>query len=72
MKPYPALCKDCKHSEPEEGYEWNLLCKHPVVNANDAEALSSPTARGTGCKREREKGIFKKCGMAGDLWEPKK
>ena len=30
-KPFPALCKDCKHSKPQEEMEWNLLCLHPVV-----------------------------------------
>jgi len=71
-KPYPALCKDCKHSKPEEHSEWNLRCQHPKVNANDPYALTSAKEiYGTECRPEREKRFFARCGMSGKMWEPK-
>ena len=71
-KPFPALCRDCKHSEEETNSAWNLRCKHPVVNGNDPWALaSSLIGRGTGCRGERERrSLFAKCGLRGKLWEP--
>jgi len=71
-KPYPALCKDCKHSEPERGSEWCLRCHHPRVNAKDSYALSCSKGNGTSCSTERGKiGFLSECGMSGKLWEPK-
>lgn len=69
-KPFPALCKDCKHSRPETNSAWNLKCTHPVVNAKDAWALSrSESPGGTDCRGERERKWFAPCGMRGKLWE---
>jgi hypothetical protein len=72
-KPYPALCRDCKHSVPADGSEWELKCHHPKVNANDPWALSSGVrVRGTSCQDQRaKKSFFALCGMRGKLWEPK-
>ena len=71
-KPYPALCRDCKHSVPAKDSAWTLRCTHPVVNANDPWALASVTAEGTNCQTEREgRWLFAKCGMPGLLWETK-
>lgn len=72
-KPYPALCTDCKHSKQQQGSEWNLLCQHPVVNANDPWALSRSgiSQAGSSCREQREKKWwFAPCGMRGKLWEP--
>lgn len=72
MKPYPALCRDCKHSMPEPGFDWNLRCMHPVVNAGDHWALSSSKPHGSEARSERERiSLFSPCGMRGKLWEPK-
>lgn len=72
MKPYPALCKDCRYSEPEVGSEWNLRCHHPVVNARDSWALAACGKNsGSTCHTEREKGYFSACGMRGKLWVSK-
>lgn len=70
-KPYPALCRDCKHSKPEERSEWNLRCTHPTVNAKDHWALAGGAANhGSTCTREREKRVWwAACGMRGRLWE---
>jgi hypothetical protein len=70
-KPYPALCADCKHSEPEESNSWALRCTHPKVNGNDPWALSSAKkARGTDCRGERERrSFFAVCGIKGKAWE---
>lgn len=70
-KPFPALCRDCKHSEPDNNSAWNLHCQHPVVNAADPWALSSSDkGRGSDCRRQREQTSFlAKCGMKGKLWE---
>jgi hypothetical protein len=72
-KPYPALCKDCKHSNQQKSAEWNLLCAHPVVNAGDPWALSRSSASDTGssCREERQRRWFAPCGMGGKLWELK-
>ena len=72
-KPYPALCADCKHSEPEDGSAWSLRCQHPKVNGNDPWALASARkARGTDCRGERERRwFFAVCGINGKAWEPK-
>lgn len=72
-KPYPALCRDCQHSEPERNADWCLRCTHPTVNASDPWALSSNRAlRGTGCREERERRWFAPCGRSGKLWEAKR
>ena len=73
IKPFPAMCRDCKHSEPEKNSSWSLRCQNPVVNGADPFALaSSENGRGTDCRGERErKSLFAKCGLRGKLWEPK-
>lgn len=70
MDPYPALCRDCKYSKPEERSEWNLRCHHPKVNGKDPWALGSLNAGGTNCTTERGRRWPAKCGMRGALWEP--
>jgi len=70
-KPYPSLCKDCKHSKTEERSEWNLRCHHPVVNAKDPWALASINAGGSNCSTVREKHWPAACGMRGALWDGK-
>jgi len=72
-KPFPALCRDCKYSEPDKNSSWNLHCLHPVVNGSDPWALSAAsTGRGTDCRGERERtSWFAKCGIKGKLWESK-
>ncbi|MBT9176619.1 MAG: hypothetical protein DDT20_00939 [Firmicutes bacterium] len=71
MKPYPLLCRECRHSAPEDKSEGNLRCHNPRVNAGDAYVLSSPDrTRGTSCISEREKSIFfSACGERGAQWE---
>lgn len=75
IKPFPIFCNNCKYSKPEERSEWCLRCYHPLVNANDAWALSSANTsdcgNGTNCHDERGVRWFAKCGMKGKLWEPK-
>lgn len=70
-KPYPALCRNCKHSRPEANSSWNLKCQHPRVNAADPWALSRADegAAGTDCRGERERRWFAPCGMSGKLYE---
>lgn len=70
-KPFPALCKDCKYSKPEERSEWNLRCFDPSVNAKDPYALGSANGSGTSCTNEREKSWPAACGMRGARWEIK-
>lgn len=70
-KPYPAFCKDCKHSKPEERSEWNLRCHNPVVNGKDRWALSGVNSQGSNCSDERSRNWFAPCGMRGALWEAK-
>ena len=72
-KPYPALCADCRHSEPEESSSWALRCVNPKVNARDPWALSSSRkGRGTDCRGERERrSFFAVCGIKGKAWEIK-
>jgi hypothetical protein len=71
-KPFPALCRDCKHSKPEPNSSWSLNCHHPAVNGNDPFALTaSIDFKGTNCRYERERKCFAKCGIRGKLWEPK-
>lgn len=72
-KPYPALCRDCKHSMPEPRSEWNLRCMHPEVNARDPWALAGSKPHGSDARSERERNWTIKglspCGMRGALWE---
>ena len=69
-KPYPALCKDCKWSSPEPGFEWNLRCHQPTVNADDPWALASGGGVGTRCQSERGRAtLLARCGKGGKLWE---
>lgn len=72
-KPYPALCRDCAHSQPEEGSPWNLKCVNPKVNSNDPWALASAKEfGGTECRSERTKTVlWAPCGKQGKLWSPK-
>jgi len=65
------LCRDCKHSMPEPGSEWNLRCMHPVVNSRDAWALSGSKPHGSNAFSERSRSWFAPCGMRGALWEAK-
>lgn len=66
------FCKDCVHSMPEKGYEWNLRCQHPQINAKDPWALAYATFTGSNCRDERAKtSWFAQCGQKGKLWEPK-
>lgn len=71
-KPYPALCKDCLWSRPEEHSVWNLKCHNPKVNAEDEWALSAassfPEGVGSTCHTERARVWFGKCGRKGKLW----
>ena len=71
-KTYPALCRDCKYSEPEPSAQWNLKCMHPVVNAKDPYALAyGGSMRGSACISERQKSSFLAvCGIKGKKWEP--
>jgi hypothetical protein len=69
------LCRDCAHSMPEPGFEWNLRCMHPVVNSRDAWALAGAKPHGSNARNERERtwtlrGLAP-CGMRGALWAPK-
>ncbi len=71
-KPFPAFCKDCKHSKPEKNSTWNLLCHHPVINAKNSYALSRAGTfeLGSDCRDQRsQKSWFAPCGMRGKLWE---
>ena len=63
------FCKDCKHSQPERDSSWRLRCMNPLINKNDAWALSATTFTGSDCHTERERGWFAKCGMKGKLYE---
>lgn len=65
------LCRDCRHSMPEPGSEWNLRCMHPEVNSRDPWALASPNPHGSCARDERERKWFAPCGMKGKLWELK-
>ncbi len=69
-RPYPVLCRDCKHSAPEVDSAWNLRCHCPKVNANDPWALGGLKINGTNCTTERERRWPAPCGMRGALWEP--
>ena len=71
-KPFPALCRDCKHSKPEESNSSFLRCSHPKVNGEDSWALASGGRYfGSECRSERDRGMFAPCGKRGKLWEPK-
>jgi hypothetical protein len=73
-KPFPAFCKDCKHSKPAPKSGWELRCFHPIVNAEDNYALAGRNERSasTSCTSERERAAwFSGCGKKGKLWEPK-
>lgn len=70
-KPFPALCRDCKHSKPEADCSWSLRCTHPKVNARDSFALGGARTFGSDARAQRDVRWFAPCGMAGKLWEPK-
>lgn len=63
------FCRDCKHSQPELGSPWNLLCTHPEVT----RALASAKKEGSSARSERARpwGFFSSCGRTGKLWEQK-
>ncbi len=65
------LCRECRHSMPEPGSEWNLHCVNPEVNKRDHWALSSIDPHGSNARDERKKKWFAPCGMKGKLWEEK-
>ena len=69
MKPYPALCKDCKHSKPDKNSAWNLRCHNPQVNAHDPWTLGGISGSGTDCAGERMRWWPAVCGMRGAQWE---
>lgn len=70
-KPFPAKCIDCEYSIVDPSSTWQLLCKHPKINAKDAHFLGASNSRGTSCMEERGKSFwFAKCGTAGKLWKP--
>ena len=73
MMNYPKYCRDCKWSvEKKDSYNY-LNCSHPLVNADDAYALSSIKLSYVECQTERRLGMFKisMCGKIGKLWEAK-
>lgn len=67
------FCRDCKHSIPEPGSHWNLLCTHPRVHKNDNWALAAATKEGSSAREQRGLtwAFFPPCGRAGKLWEQK-
>ncbi len=65
------FCRDCRHSLPEPGTEWNLRCVHAEVNKRDPWTLAASTAHGSCARDERKKEWIGPCGMKGKLWEPK-
>lgn len=72
IKPFPALCLDCKHSRPKPRLEWNNQCFHPKVIASDAWALANNDEGkpyGRSCSDERKIKWFAPCGAKGKLWE---
>jgi hypothetical protein len=80
MNPFPAFCRDCKHSRTKiDPYSENerpdrgLRCIHPKVNARNAWSLAEPNPKVTKeCHYERDDtGWFAPCGQKGKLWEPK-
>jgi len=68
------LCRECRHSIPETGSEWNLRCMNAEVNKRDSWALAGSkffADEGSRAQEEREKKWFAPCGMKGKLWEEK-
>jgi len=65
------LCRECRHSMPEPGSEWNLRCMNAEVNKRDPWALAGSKAHGSNARDERTRKWFSPCGMKGKLWEPK-
>jgi len=67
---YPKLCKDCKHSKPDDDSKWRLRCHNPIVNGKDPWALASASSGGgSDCVTERERMWPAKCGMRGAQWQ---
>ena len=65
-------CRECRHSMPEPGSEWNLRCMNAEVNKRDPWALAGSKAHGSNARDEREKRwLTGACGMNGALWEEK-
>jgi len=62
------LCRECLHSMPEPGSEWNLRCMNAEVNKRDPWALSGLKAHGSNARDERTRKWFAPCGMKGKLW----
>jgi hypothetical protein len=76
QKPFPALCRDCRHRIPEPGSEWNSMCTHPKVNAKNEWALANTGGDGklASSTAHIERGntsLFAPCGRSGKLWEPR-
>ena len=65
------LCRECRHSMPEPGSEWNLRCMNAEVNKRDPWALAGSKAHGSNARDERTRKWFSPCGMKGKLWEGK-
>jgi hypothetical protein len=74
-KPFPALCRDCKHGIPEEGSPWSMWCTNPMVNAQNEWALANTGGNGapahSSARQERARKWLSPCGMTGKLWTPK-
>ena len=70
IKPFPALCKECKYSAPDKNSSWQLQCHNPKVNAKDSWALANCKTNGSNCQSERDRNWFSPCGQRGAQWEP--
>ena len=72
-KPFPLLCKDCKHSIPEKNSEWMNGCTNSKVVSKNSWALANNfegQPNYVHCREEREKKWFTApCGIHGKLWE---
>lgn len=75
-KPFPALCRDCKWSEPEDKrstLQWSNVCTNPKVVATHPWALANNREGQPAwpqCHDERGKRTWwAPCGMRGKLWE---
>lgn len=65
------LCRNCVYSRSREN-DYELRCFNPLVNGDDAWALSSKLAlAGTSCRSERERVWFTPCGRKGKQYVEK-
>lgn len=75
MKPFPALCVNCRFSKPSPRSEWNNQCFNPKVIAKHTWALANNDEGkpiGASCYDERRKTSWlAPCGAKGKLWKPK-